>query len=190
MLYSPSPRGGLNQPAKAAAIDSRSAYNSVGAVVRWDVRRIIGAPEPIVINATAVMMPSNAKVSCVNMRHATRANTVDAETADVTNAQASHVASVKAAHTGTDVTAAKASKAATVSSAATATAPGLRARGKKAAGKHCACQNHRCSSFHDILHLIGRIVPPQDLVRHWRVQHSGRQRRDTMEMRTLNCFLN
>jgi hypothetical protein len=114
---------------------------------------------------------------------------VSAETSDATDAQATHVTSANVTHTGTDVTSAKAAHTATVSSAATA-APSLCARGKKAAGKHCACQNHHCSSFHDILHLIGRIVPPQDRVRHWRVQHSGRQRRDTMEMRTLSCVLN
>jgi hypothetical protein len=140
------------------------------------------------------MMPSNTEVSRVDMRHAACANAVDvvsAETSDATNTQASHVAPVKAADTGTDVTAAKAAKAAAVSSATTTTAaPGLRARGKKAAGKHCACQNHHHSSFHDILHSVGRIVPSLDCVRHWRVQRSGRQRRDTMEMRTLSFLLN
>jgi hypothetical protein len=141
---------------KPAVVGSRSAYHSVCAVVRWNVRRIIWATEPIVINATAEMMPSNTEVSRVDMRHAACANAVDvvsAETSDATNTQASHVAPVKAADTGTDVTAAKAAKAAAVSSATTTTAaPGLRARGKKAAGKHCACQNHHCSSCHDILH--------------------------------------
>jgi hypothetical protein len=97
------------------------------------------------------------------------------------------VTAANVAHTGTDVTSAKAAHPATTVSTA---APGLCARGKKAAGKHCACLNHHHSSFHDILHLIGRIAPPQDLVRYWRVQHSGRQRRDRMEMRTLSCFLN
>jgi hypothetical protein len=185
--------GGSISQRRPAAIDFRSAYNSVGAVVRWGVRRIIGATEAIVVNATNEMMPSNAKVALVDMRHATRVKAVDvisAETSDATDAQATHVTAADVTHTGTDVTSAKAAHpATTVSSAATA-APGLCARGKKAAGKHCACQNHHHSSFHDILHLIGRIAPPQDLVRHWRVQHGGRQRRDTMEMRTLSCFLN
>ena len=146
--------GGPIRQRKPAVIGFRSAYHSVGAVVRRDVRRIVWATEPIVINAAAEMVPSNTKASRVDMRHLTRANAVDmfsAETADATSAQASYVASVKAAHTGTDVTSTKAAEAAAVSSAATA-APGLRARGKKAAGKHCACQNHRCSSFHGILH--------------------------------------
>jgi hypothetical protein len=147
--------GGLFKQRKPAVVGFRSGYHSVGAVVRRDVRRIIRATEPIVINATAEMMPSNAKASGVDMRHTTRANAgdvVSAETADATSAQASDVASVKTAHTGADVTAAEAAKAAAVSSAATTTAPSLRARGNKAAGKHRACQNHHCSSFHDILH--------------------------------------
>jgi hypothetical protein len=146
--------GGLFKQRKPAVVGFRSGYHSVGAVVRRDVRRIIRATEPIVINATAEMMPSNAKASGVDMRHTTRANAgdvVSAETADATSAQASDVTSVKTAHTGADVTAAEAAKAAAVSSAATA-APSLRARGNKAAGKHRACQNHHCSSFHDILH--------------------------------------
>ena len=145
-------RWGLFKQRKPAVVGFRSGYHSVGAVVRRDVRRIIRATEPIVINATAEMMPSNAKASGVDMRHTTRANAGDvvaAETADATSAQASDVASVKTAHNGADVTAAEAAKAAAVSSAAT---PGLRSGGKKAAGKHRTCQNHHCSSFHDILH--------------------------------------
>jgi hypothetical protein len=88
-LYSPSPRGASLSQRKPAVIDSRSAYNSVGAVVRWDVRRIIGATEAIVVNATNEMMSSDAKVSLVDVRHATRAKAVDvvsAETSDATNA--------------------------------------------------------------------------------------------------------
>ena len=113
------------------------------------------------------MMSSDANVSLVDVRHATRAKAVDvvsAETSDATNTQASHVAPVKAAdtgtdvtaangaHTGTDVTSTKAAHPATTVSPAATAAPGLCARGKKAAGKHCACQNHHCSSCHDILH--------------------------------------
>jgi hypothetical protein len=137
------------------------------------------------------MMP--AKVPLVDMRHATCAKAVDmvtAGTSDATNAQAAHVTSAKVADTGTHVTSAKAAHTATTVSSAATTTPGLCTRGKKAARKHCACQDHHHSSSHDILHSIGRIVPPQDRVRRWRVQHSGRQRRDTMEMRTPSCFLN
>jgi hypothetical protein len=64
-----------------------------------------------------------------------------------------------------------ASAATTVTSATAAT--GLRARGKKAAGKHRGCQNHHHSSSHDILHWVGRTFPPQVAVRRWRV--SARQ---------------
>jgi hypothetical protein len=59
------------------------------------------------------------------------------------------VASVKT----TDVAAAKAAAhvtSATTVSSATAAA-GLGISGKKAAGKHCTCQNHHHSSSHDIL---------------------------------------
>jgi hypothetical protein len=141
------------------------------------------------------MTPSNAKVPCVDVRHATSGDTavdvVSAETSDSTDAQATHMTAANVAHTGTDVTSAKAPHAATkVSSASASAAPGLCARGKKAAGKHCACQNHHRSSSHDILHLIGRIVPSQDLVRHWHAQLSERQRCDTMEMRTLSWLIN
>jgi hypothetical protein len=116
------------------------------------------------------MTPSNAKVPLVDMRHAACANAVNmvsAETTDATDAQATHMTATNVTHTGTDVTSAKAAHtAAKVSTATTTTtapaAPGLCARGKKAAGKHCACQNHHRSSSHDILHLIGRIVPSQD----------------------------
>jgi hypothetical protein len=71
-----------------------------------------------------------------------------------------------------------------------ATAFGLRAVGNKAAGKHCACQNHHRSSSHDILHLIGRIVPPQDPVRHWRVQQMPTSRYNGDENAWLFSQLN
>jgi hypothetical protein len=139
------------------------------------------------------MTPSNATVPLVDMRHATRAKAVDmvsAETSDATDAaKTTHVSAANVAHTGPDVTSAKAAHTATTVSSAAA-APGLCARGKKTAGKHCACQNHHHSSSHDILHLIGRTAPPQDLVRRWGVQGSECQRRDTMEMRTHSRVLN
>jgi hypothetical protein len=128
----------------------------------------------------------------VNVRHPTCAKAVDvvsAETFDATGAQATHVTAANVTHTGTDVTSAKAAHTATTVSSAATAAPGLSARGNKAAGKHRACQNHHHSSSHDILHLIGRIIPPQGLIGHWRIQQSRCQRRDTMEMRTLGGFL-
>jgi hypothetical protein len=79
-------------------------------------------------------------------REVTSAETADtssAKTADMTSAKASHVASAEAAH---------------VASAATsvaAAAAGLRTRGKKAAGKHGASQNHHHSTSHDILLWMG-----------------------------------
>jgi hypothetical protein len=98
--------------------------------------------------------------------HATRAKATDVistKTANVAAAKATHVTSTKAAHTSTKAAAHMApaahaaAHATTVSSAAAATtttaAAGLRARGKKAAGKQCGRQNHRYSSSHDILHL-------------------------------------
>jgi hypothetical protein len=192
MLYSAISTGGSVSQRKAGC-RRLSVSHSVGAVVRWGVRRIIGATEAVVVNAAVEMTPSNAKVPCVDVRHATSGDAavdvVSAETSDATDAQATHMTAANVTHTGTDVTSAKAAHTATKVSSASA-APGLCARGKKAAGKHCACQNHHRSSSHDILHLIGRIVPSQDLVRQWRGQLSGRQRRDAMEMRTLGCFLN
>jgi hypothetical protein len=98
-----------------------------------------------------------------------------AKATHVASAKATHVASAKAAH----VASTKAAPA-TVSSATTAAA-GLCTRGKKAAGKHCACQNHHHSSSHDILHSDGRTfrhrvgsdvdVPRQskaNVAMHWR----------------------
>ena len=186
-VYSPLLHGGAHSQRKPAVVDFRATYHSVGAAVRWSVRRIVWATEAIVVNAADEMTPSNAKVPLVDMRHATSAkasDVVSAETSDATDAQATCVASAKGTHTAATVASAKATHTAPTAPAT----PGLCARGKKAAGKHCACQNHHHS--HDILHLIGRTVPPQDLVRYWRVQESGRQRRDTMEMRTLSFFLN
>jgi hypothetical protein len=90
------------------------------------------------------MTPSNAKVPLVSMRHATGAKAIDvvsANASDATNAQTTHVTSAKAAHTATKVSAAL----------------GSCTRGKQAAGKRCACQNHHHLSPHDMFHLNGRI---------------------------------
>jgi hypothetical protein len=107
------------------------------------------------------MTSSVAKVTTAHAGHAT-----SAEAADMASAEATHVASAKAAH--------MAAATSTTVSAATATATaGLCISGKKAAGKHCACQNHYHSSSHDILLWNGRDFPPQDLVR--RCRFRGRQ---------------
>jgi hypothetical protein len=125
------------------------------------------------------MTSSIAEVISVHAGDVTSAETADAtsaeatdaasaETADVTSAEATHMASTKAAHMASTA----ATSMATATAAATATA-GLRVSGKKAAGKHCTCQNHHYSSSHDILLWDGRDFPPQGLVRRWRVR--GRQ---------------
>jgi hypothetical protein len=88
-------------------------------------------------------------------------NSTAAKAAHVTPAEATDVASTETAH----VTSAE---AATAMSSTSAAAAGLRVRGNKAAGKHCACQNHHHSSSHDILHLEWADFPPQDPVRRWR----------------------
>jgi hypothetical protein len=77
----------------------------------------------------------------------------------VGSAKAAHVAS---AEPTTHVAPAKAAHTATMPSTSSTAAARLSARGKKAPGKHRACQNHHHSSSHDILHLIGADVPPQD----------------------------
>jgi hypothetical protein len=100
-------------------------------------------------------MPSNAKVLTADVRHLANTGATDAistKTSDATATKASHVTSTKATH----MASAKASHAATTVSSAATAAAGLCPRGKKAAGKHGACQNHHHSSSHDILHLDGR----------------------------------
>jgi hypothetical protein len=136
------------------------------------------AAEAVVVKAAANEMTSSiAKVIAVHARHvtsaetahATSANATDAtsaEAADVTSAEAADVASAKAAHMASAATT-------SMSSATSAATSGLCTSGKKAAGKHRACQNHQYSSSHDILLWDGRDLPPQGLVRRWRVR--GRQ---------------
>jgi hypothetical protein len=98
------------------------------------------------------MTSSVAEVTSAHAGDVTSAETADAtsaETTDVTSAEPADVTSAGATHV--------ASTAAT--SMATATA-GLRVSGKKAAGKHCTCQNHHHSSSHDILRCDWRDFPP------------------------------
>jgi hypothetical protein len=106
--------------------------------------------ETIVVQARHVIAAKPADVISTETANAT---TIKA--AHVTSAEAAHVASTEAAH----VTSTEA--ATTVSSAAATATAGLCTRGKKAAGKHCACQNHHHSSSHDILHLKWAGFPPQ-----------------------------
>jgi hypothetical protein len=88
-----------------------------------------------------------------------------AKATHVTPAEATDVASTETAHvTSTEAAAhvAPAKAATTAMSSTSAAAAGLGVRCNKAAGKHCACQNHHHSSSHDILHLGWADLPPQD----------------------------
>src|ERR1700737_2970254 len=102
------------------------------------------------------MTSAIAKVTSAEARHVP-----SAETTDVASAETAHMASATHMATATSV------------SSATAAAAGLCTSGKKAAGKHCTCQNHHHSSSHDILLWNGREFPPQSLVRRRRIR--GRQ---------------
>jgi hypothetical protein len=124
------------------------------------------AAEAVVVKAASNEMTSSiAKVIAVHARHVT-----SAETAHATSADATDVTSAEAAHMASAATTSMSSATSTATATATA---GLCISGKKAAGKHRACQNHHYSSSHDILLWDGRDLPPQGLVRRWRVR--GRQ---------------
>jgi hypothetical protein len=126
-------------------------------------------------------------VLVVGVRHETRASTAGdtcAKGSNVTAAKAAYVSSAKAAH----VASAKATHAAaTVSS--TATASGLCTRCKKASCKHCGCQHHYHSSFHDILHLVGRMIRHRIWSDVGVSPQRERQRCDRLEMGVLICCL-
>lgn len=105
------------------------------------------------------MTSSIAKVILAHARDVTSAkafHAASAETAHATSAEAADVTPTKAAHMASATTT-------SVSSAAAATTAGLCTSGKKAAGKHCACQDHHYSSSHDVLLWDGRDSPPQGL---------------------------
>jgi hypothetical protein len=115
------------------------------------------------------MTSSTAKAISADAREVTSAKTSDAG-----SAEAAHVASAEAAHMASATT--------TVSSAAATATAGLCTRGKKAAGKHCACQNYHHSCSHDILHWDGRTFRRRALSDVGVSQQSKRQRRDELEM--------
>ena len=144
-------------------------------------------------------MPS--KVPVVEVRHAacaksTCVKSTRAKSTSVNSAEAGDVTSAKAADVGTadapNVAAAHAPDAAHVAAtkaaaeaaamATAASSSGLCAGRNQASGEHCTCQNHHRSSFHDILHLDGRMFR----LNAWsgiRVsQQSERRRRDGLEM--------
>ena len=162
-------RGWWDSESRASAT-AEPARHSIGAGVRPAIWRVVLAAEAVVVKAAAnEMMSSVAKVIAVHARHVTSAETAHATSADATDvpsAKAADVTSAEAAH--------MASAATTSMSSATSTATsGLCISGKKATGKHRARQNHHYSSSHDILLWDGRDLPPQGLVRRWRVR--GRQ---------------
>jgi hypothetical protein len=131
--------------------------------------------------------PSSAKVIVVQACHMIGAKATDAistETADTTSVKAAAMTSTEATH----VTSAESAHTAAMSSTPSATAARLCTRGKKAAGKHCACQNHHHSSSHDILHLKWADVLPgfSDI---GASQRGKRQRRDELEMGMFICRL-
>src|SRR6202161_4557430 len=108
------------------------------------------------------MTSSNANVIMLHVDHVICAKATEmtsTKTFNATAAKATHVTSTKATHVGSAEAAHVASATTTVSSATAAA--GLCARGNKAAGKYCACQNHHHSSSHDILHLRWADIPPQ-----------------------------
>jgi hypothetical protein len=123
-------------------------------------------------------------VISVHARHVASAETAyatSAEATDVTSAEATDVTSAKAAHMASATTT-------SMSTAAAAATAGLCVRGKKAAGKHRACQDHHYSSSHDIL-LFGM----GGTCRHIALSDAGVseedkcRRRDGLKMRMLIC---
>jgi hypothetical protein len=143
-------------------------------------------------------MPSNATVLAAEAGHATCAKSTgmnSAKAGDVTSGEAADVgtadvATAKAAHVAAAKAAAMASTKASAAMASAATAAsGLCAPGKQASGEHCACKNHHCSSFHDILHLDGRMLRHSVFSDIDVSQQGERQRRDRLEMGMLGCFL-
>jgi hypothetical protein len=99
-------------------------------------------------STTKVISADAREVTSAKGSDMTSAEAADASSAkapDVTSAKATHMATAKAAHV------ASGSAATTMSPTTTAAAAGLGVSSKKAAGKHCTCQNHHRSSSHDIL---------------------------------------
>jgi hypothetical protein len=129
-------------------------------------------------------MSSSAKVLVADVRHGTRVNGIGvdfAKTANATTAETAHVTSSKA----TDVASAKTAHTATTVSAAS----GLCARGKQAPGQYCGCQYRYHSSFHDFLHLEGRIFRLRSLSDLGALSRVKGQSCDMLEMRIAGRVL-
>jgi hypothetical protein len=122
------------------------------------------------------MASSTAKVLSAHACHVTAA-----QTSDAASAEAADVASAK--------TAAHVASATTMSTAAATATAGLGISSKKAAGKHCTCQNHHHSSSHDIF-LLEWAGPSATGSRQPVACAKGkRQRRDGVEMEMIVCPL-
>jgi len=165
-----------------ALATSELAHRSVGAAVWPAVRLVVRAIKTVAVKAAANEMTSSiAKVISVHAGDVTSAETADAtsaEAADAASTEATHVTSAKAAHV--------ASTATTSMSTATATA-GLCVSGKKAAGKHCTCQNHHHSSSHDTLLCVGGTFRHRALSDAGVSEEDKYRRRDGLKMRILIC---
>jgi hypothetical protein len=100
-------------------------------------------------------------VLVLNARHLTGVETADVtgNATDVTHAETSDAAAEAANAATADarhMTDAKAAAHVATTTAASA-ATGLCTGRDKTPGKHCTCQNHDQSSFHDTLHQVGRM---------------------------------
>jgi len=125
-------------------------------------------------------MSAIAKVTAAHTRHVPSAEVTSAETAHVASAEAADVTSAEAAHMAS---------ATTTSVSSAAAAAGLRISGKKAAGKHCTCQNHHHSSSHDISFGMGGTFRHRALSDAGVSEEGKRQRRDGLKMGILICRL-
>jgi hypothetical protein len=167
---------------RAAAASGR---HSVGAGVRQGCRIVwvIGAIKAVVVKAAAGEMfavdavhvtgPEAADMTSADTADVSAAEATDvsaADTADVSTTEATDVSTTEATHVSAteaaDVASTEATYVASAATMATATAAAaacLRARGQKAAGKHCTCQNHHHSLFHRILLWEQAGLPPTSL---------------------------
>src|SRR6476620_10334403 len=164
-------RGARDSESRAPAAFVSTRHSVVAGVGRG-VCLVIRATQAVIVKTAArEMAPSTARVLSAHACHVTAA-----ETAEVASTKTADVAAAKTAAHG-------ASAEATTVSSATAAA-GLGISGKKAAGKHCTCQNHHHSSSHDILHLgwAGTSRHRFSLVA---CAKGKRQRRDGVEMETI-----
>jgi hypothetical protein len=125
-------------------VSSSTEVTQVRDVVGAETAGVIGTKAP---NAGAVNVSHVTSAKAAHVASTKASNATAVKATHMTTAKTTHVAAAEAAHT-TPMPSASA-------------AAGLCARGNKAAGKYCACQNHHHSSSHDILHLSWADIPPQ-----------------------------